>query len=341
MSYRIFSLTNVFSAFYLFVDSTDRSSNKKPFVMETLKRKSSDTYLNAVKVSTNINNNCSNKSSSSSSSLLMKGPTMAPSSENSSQSVVTAVQPPPPPPQTSSSFYNDQKYLHKKFKRIASVTIENSFNNNNNSNKDNNQEETENVVKNHTMQKSATSEPVKINENNSSLKSNNNNNNNFSSANNHHHHSIINNNNHLINNFKVVQNHTTPSPNQIIHSKSVPQVMTAYENYIITKEKLTHHQIQQIDASKMTSSSSSSSTLLLNNVADSSSTITYQHRGDKHESQAESTPGRYVCPFCQLVCTKPSVLEKHIRAHTNERPYPCNLCGFAFKTKSNLHKHFK
>lgn len=52
-----------------------------------------------------------------------------------------------------------------------------------------------------------------------------------------------------------------------------------------------------------------------------------------------STPGRYICPYCQLNCAKPSVLQKHIRAHTNERPYPCNLCGFAFKTKSNLYKH--
>lgn len=54
-----------------------------------------------------------------------------------------------------------------------------------------------------------------------------------------------------------------------------------------------------------------------------------------------NTPGRYVCPFCSLNCTKPSVLRKHIRAHTNERPYPCAPCGIAFKTKSNLNKHYR
>ncbi|XP_055686045.1 uncharacterized protein LOC129791733 isoform X2 [Lutzomyia longipalpis] len=49
--------------------------------------------------------------------------------------------------------------------------------------------------------------------------------------------------------------------------------------------------------------------------------------------------GRNVCQYCNLNCTKPSVLQKHIRSHTNERPYPCTPCGFAFKTKSNLYKH--
>lgn len=56
-------------------------------------------------------------------------------------------------------------------------------------------------------------------------------------------------------------------------------------------------------------------------------------------SQNNNNIGRNVCHYCNLNCTKPSVLEKHIRSHTNERPYPCVPCGFAFKTKSNLYKH--
>ncbi|XP_051991274.1 transcription factor HIVEP3-like [Xyrauchen texanus] len=52
-------------------------------------------------------------------------------------------------------------------------------------------------------------------------------------------------------------------------------------------------------------------------------------------------PGKYVCSYCGRACAKPSVLQKHIRSHTGERPYPCTPCGFSFKTKSNLYKHMK
>lgn len=36
--------------------------------------------------------------------------------------------------------------------------------------------------------------------------------------------------------------------------------------------------------------------------------------------------GRYVCETCGIRCKKPSMLKKHIRTHTNLRPYPCAHC---------------
>ncbi|MEE6523305.1 hypothetical protein FKM82_022143 [Ascaphus truei] len=49
--------------------------------------------------------------------------------------------------------------------------------------------------------------------------------------------------------------------------------------------------------------------------------------------------GKHMCTHCGRDCLKPSVLEKHIRSHTGERPFPCSTCGIAFKTQSNLYKH--
>ncbi|KFP89789.1 Zinc finger protein 831, partial [Apaloderma vittatum] len=49
--------------------------------------------------------------------------------------------------------------------------------------------------------------------------------------------------------------------------------------------------------------------------------------------------GKYICKHCGRDCVKPSVLEKHLRSHTGERPFPCTTCGIAFKTQSNLYKH--
>ena len=38
--------------------------------------------------------------------------------------------------------------------------------------------------------------------------------------------------------------------------------------------------------------------------------------------------GRYVCEECGIRCKKPSMLKKHIRTHTDVRPYTCKHCTF-------------
>nr|KAG5691031.1 hypothetical protein BaRGS_021242 [Batillaria attramentaria] len=51
--------------------------------------------------------------------------------------------------------------------------------------------------------------------------------------------------------------------------------------------------------------------------------------------------GKYVCESCGIRCKKPSMLKKHLRTHTDFRPYHCHHCKFSFKTKGNLTKHMK
>lgn len=43
--------------------------------------------------------------------------------------------------------------------------------------------------------------------------------------------------------------------------------------------------------------------------------------------------GKYICEECGIRCKKPSMLRKHIRTHSDVRPYHCVHCNFSFKTK--------
>lgn len=74
-------------------------------------------------------------------------------------------------------------------------------------------------------------------------------------------------------------------------------------------------------------------------TSDNSSVVSSNDILSLETHKSSTAGGKYVCTFCNLSCSKPSVLQKHIRAHTNERPYPCVSCGFSFKTRSNLYKH--
>lgn len=88
-------------------------------------------------------------------------------------------------------------------------------------------------------------------------------------------------------------------------------------------------------------STSSLSSSQESNSGASSTKIKIVNPEDIRKRKHPAKPGKHICNFCGRGCAKPSVLEKHLRAHTGERPFPCLDCGFAFKTKSNLYKHCK
>ena len=45
------------------------------------------------------------------------------------------------------------------------------------------------------------------------------------------------------------------------------------------------------------------------------------------------------CPYCCKVFNFQSKLDRHIRAHTNERPFQCKYCHYSAKHRDNLKTH--
>ena len=65
--------------------------------------------------------------------------------------------------------------------------------------------------------------------------------------------------------------------------------------------------------------------------------------GDEDATTASTKPRprkrNLPCEFCGKSFDRPSLLSRHLRTHTGERPHVCNVCTKAFSTSSSLNTH--
>ncbi|KAM6103177.1 zinc finger protein 40 isoform 4-T4 [Theristicus caerulescens] len=144
----------------------------------------------------------------------------------------------------------------------------------------------------------------------------------------------------------LVQQQSQENPKlQQIYSIAVTSSVVHTSSSTVT-QVFPQNQLVASSSSPLSISTSSSTHLSIGPMCNSAQIASVVNHGVEQicnllKDQKPKKLGKYVCEYCNRACAKPSVLQKHIRSHTGERPYPCVTCGFSFKTKSNLYKHKK
>ncbi|NXC20676.1 ZEP1 protein, partial [Corythaeola cristata] len=144
----------------------------------------------------------------------------------------------------------------------------------------------------------------------------------------------------------LVQQQSQENPKlQQIYSIAVTSSVVHTSSSTVT-QVFAQNQLVASSSSPLSISTSSSTHLSIGPMYNSAQIASVVNHGVEQicsllKDQKPKKLGKYVCEYCNRACAKPSVLQKHIRSHTGERPYPCVTCGFSFKTKSNLYKHKK
>lgn len=59
------------------------------------------------------------------------------------------------------------------------------------------------------------------------------------------------------------------------------------------------------------------------------------------KGKSDDPSSRHRCGYCGKLLGSDSALQIHIRSHTGEKPFTCEVCKSSFSTRGNLKVHFQ